>query len=375
MCEADDLGSAGWSLTGNTGTNPAANFVGTTDAQPLVLKTNGAERLRIHENGRVGIGTNNPEFPLHVGLDNSVRFELGINNKLSLGGNGIFEIDAPGEARGRFVVNDAGRVGIGKNNPAAKLHVRTYVNLGTLDTAIFEAAIAGPNLSHIHAGEKGDWYIRSAASDGKVIVQDTGGRVGVGTADPQATLHVNGEIRVEALASASSTNLCINANTLASCSSSARYKENIADLTLGMDAIQQLRPVTFDWKGRDEQDLGLVAEQVNQVSPLLTTRTAGGEIEGVKYAQVTALLIKGMQEQQAQIEDLQLQNRQLQARLAVLGSGATPELAGANLLAQWLVLGGGLIVAVLGLLYLGKANKAQAAASGKHGRTPGGGSD
>ncbi len=30
----------GWSLTGNTGTSPATNFIGTTDAQPMVFKVN-----------------------------------------------------------------------------------------------------------------------------------------------------------------------------------------------------------------------------------------------------------------------------------------------------------------------------------------------
>jgi len=33
--------ASGWSLTGNAGTNPASNFIGTTDDQPLVLKANG----------------------------------------------------------------------------------------------------------------------------------------------------------------------------------------------------------------------------------------------------------------------------------------------------------------------------------------------
>jgi hypothetical protein len=33
-------GQSQWSLTGNAGTNPAVNFIGTTDAQPLVFKTN-----------------------------------------------------------------------------------------------------------------------------------------------------------------------------------------------------------------------------------------------------------------------------------------------------------------------------------------------
>jgi len=42
-----------WLLTGNAGTTPATNFLGTTDAQPLVIKTNNAERSRILSNGQV----------------------------------------------------------------------------------------------------------------------------------------------------------------------------------------------------------------------------------------------------------------------------------------------------------------------------------
>ena len=36
--------STGWKIKGNVGTNPANNFIGTTDAQPLIFKTNNAER-------------------------------------------------------------------------------------------------------------------------------------------------------------------------------------------------------------------------------------------------------------------------------------------------------------------------------------------
>ncbi|MCX7606322.1 MAG: hypothetical protein N2170_03515, partial [Bacteroidia bacterium] len=52
-----------WRLIGNSGTNPAINFLGTTDAQPLVIRTNNTERMRVTEVGRVGIGTTTP----HVG--------------------------------------------------------------------------------------------------------------------------------------------------------------------------------------------------------------------------------------------------------------------------------------------------------------------
>jgi hypothetical protein len=46
-CEADDAGVAGWSLSGNAGTDPASDFLGTTDAAPLELRTAGVRSLRI----------------------------------------------------------------------------------------------------------------------------------------------------------------------------------------------------------------------------------------------------------------------------------------------------------------------------------------
>jgi hypothetical protein len=58
-------GSA-WALTGNSGTNPAVNFLGTTDAQPLVIRTNNTERMRVTATGNVGIGTAAPTTALHV---------------------------------------------------------------------------------------------------------------------------------------------------------------------------------------------------------------------------------------------------------------------------------------------------------------------
>lgn len=58
--------NANWSLKGNAGTDPATNFIGTTDAKPLVIKTNSAEALRVGATGNVGIGTNNPTAKLEV---------------------------------------------------------------------------------------------------------------------------------------------------------------------------------------------------------------------------------------------------------------------------------------------------------------------
>jgi hypothetical protein len=60
------VADSAWVLAGNAGTDPAAEFLGTTDAQPLVLRTNNAERLRVDAAGRLGVGTASPTERLTV---------------------------------------------------------------------------------------------------------------------------------------------------------------------------------------------------------------------------------------------------------------------------------------------------------------------
>jgi hypothetical protein len=88
-----------------------------------------ATGLSIDTNGNVGIGQA-PSNALHVAVSKSVRFELGDNQKLSLGGNGSFEIDADGIVGGRFIVKNDGKVGIGTNNPGAKLAINGGLHVG-----------------------------------------------------------------------------------------------------------------------------------------------------------------------------------------------------------------------------------------------------
>jgi hypothetical protein len=59
-------GGEAWLLNGNAGTNPAVNFLGTTDAQPLVIRTNNTKRMRVTETGLVGIGTATPAEKLTI---------------------------------------------------------------------------------------------------------------------------------------------------------------------------------------------------------------------------------------------------------------------------------------------------------------------
>ncbi|MCI0392467.1 MAG: hypothetical protein MOB07_27360 [Acidobacteria bacterium] len=91
---------------------------------------------------------------------------------------------------GNSVMTELNRnIGVGTIFPTVRFHV--FGSADTGGTALFEPNPGkGQFHSHVHWGPTGDWYIRSAAAAGKVVLQDTGGVVGIGTASPESPLHV-----------------------------------------------------------------------------------------------------------------------------------------------------------------------------------------
>lgn len=84
-----------WLLTGNAGTNPSVDFFGTTDAEPLIVKTFNTERLRILSTGQVGIGTATPAAPLDV---NGLIRGLGLEIPTGAAAGLVLTSDAAGNA-------------------------------------------------------------------------------------------------------------------------------------------------------------------------------------------------------------------------------------------------------------------------------------
>lgn len=109
------------------------------------------------------------------------------------------------------------------------------------------------------------------------------------------------------LASGGNGQVCLKSDfTLAYCSSSLRYKTNVAPFSSGLNLVNRLRPITFDWKSDGKHDLGLGAEDVAAIEPLLVTYNKDGQIEGVKYDRIGVVLLNAVKEQQAQIERQQI---------------------------------------------------------------------
>ncbi|MBI3952028.1 MAG: hypothetical protein HY314_16400 [Acidobacteria bacterium] len=177
-----------WTLTGNRGTDPTRNFLGTADNVALVFRTNLMERMRIDNLGNVGIGTMSPGFLLDVAGTARLRGGAGATGLL---------------------VNSSGNVGIGTANPTGRVH-----SVGAWPTAsllLEDTALTYTSIAHAPA-DNGIGFLTASGGAANVNVGGLSitssyftappasglyvqGNVGIGTMTPGAKLDVAGSLR------------------------------------------------------------------------------------------------------------------------------------------------------------------------------------
>jgi len=90
--------------------------------------------------------------------------------------------------------------------------------------------------------------------------------------------------------------------------SSLKYKKNIENYTRGLEQVMQLRPVYYKGKSEsdgDKQFAGLIAEEVHDLGLTEFVQYAqDGTPDALAYSNMVALLVKAIQEQQEQIQEL-----------------------------------------------------------------------
>lgn len=219
-----------------------------------------------------------------------------------------------------------GSVGIGTSMPAARLEVQTTSGYGIYSLSLANnpvgvsgvSVIPSNNFSLAFIGGAGVWgntttqvgvYGTSDTNYGVAAVSNTGGGLYARSTGGANAAVLDGTVQVNVLGSTGMTTVCRNpSNQLSFCSSSLKYKTNISRFSYGLRLLQELNPIKFDWKDGGMHDLGLGAEDVAAIEPLLVTYNEKGEVEGVKYDRIGVVLINAVKEQQAQIET---QNKQL----------------------------------------------------------------
>jgi hypothetical protein len=240
--------------------------------------------------------------PLHLtsAADLGYATITGINTNSGIGGSGVIG-SSSGAGPGVYGISSAGYGVVGQSMSNAGVK---GVSTGTSGRGVWGAADNEGSVGVYGESAAGGGVSGNSVSGVGVSGSGTD-YIGVyGSSGPSGWAgYFRGKVRFSNLGDSGSTMLCYNGlGEIASCSSSLRYKDHLANFTGGLNLLRQFRPVSFSWKDGGQRDLGLVAEEVNDLEPLLVTHNAKGEIEGVKYDRLAAVLINAVKEQQAQIE-------------------------------------------------------------------------
>ena len=366
-----------WLLTGNAGTNPAANFLGTTDNQDVIFRTNNTEKVRLLTNGNVGIGITSPNALLHVSAPSTTAPSLTWNSvagqilrnegsELAIGLSNAspfpFYLQARTNANtGRDLsINPlGGNVGIGTTSPVYRLDVEGDVEFGAA-TSNLEFIQNGTTFEIRHHDPGVAWN--------NISLNPYGGNVGIGTAAPQEKLHINGLANTTFIKMTDGTrfldiklgnsfqshnnndgivyfevggtetymfggNVFPDANGGRDLGSSAyrwreifaangtintsdlRLKKDIQTFAYGLNQVMQMNPVSFLWKdGGEGRKLGFIAQELQQLVPeVISVGKDENKTLGVFYSDLIPVLVKAIQEQHQQVENLKAQKADMMA--------------------------------------------------------------
>jgi hypothetical protein len=292
-------------------------------------------RFIVQENGNVGIGTNTPSDGLEVvGQGTAIRatdgavstrlFSSATASKGYVGTSGSNSFVLRTADVDRVTIDTNGNVGIGTDTPEQNLQVTGQI--------LSTGALAGFKFRDPDSSQDWTWHaslnsvdttarlsfngsdyltVSSASSQAQNTVVATPGSISV---DNTADLH---QILLRHLPVGGSTPICRDDGTLylGNCSSSLRYKTNLAPFSSGLSFIRQLRPISFDWKSTGRRDIGFGAEDVAKINPLFVTYNEAGQVEGVKYDRFSTVFVNAFKEQQTQIDQQQDQIRKQQTEI------------------------------------------------------------
>jgi len=336
----------GLTLTGSGGSRPAINFnnvnngvlgsIFGTEGNELIISANGISALTISSGG-------NADFSEYVRVKGDtaapttgVGIELAYNSTDSRGQIGVFDRSAVPAANGyrqvyfygsdyvfdvggvpKLTISSGGNVGIGTTTSLSKLNV---------NNASSGEITRGLGLYNVFNGVAGtgvslDFYVNVGVNDrcARIIsTQSTAGNYAdlqFQTSDNAApatrlTISSGGGVTMGYLPQGTGYDLQIDGGNLVFVLSTRKAKKNIEPIDIGLDFILSLEPVKYDLKQNDLSQVGFIAEdmpdeRLQVIQPNDNNDLSKGySPQSVNYKQITAPLVKAIQEQQTIIEDL-----------------------------------------------------------------------
>ena len=287
--------------------------------------------LKIHSDGKVGIGTDNPNNPLTIhGSGNHIYLKDTATNNIfqirSAGGVAEFNSFGTGGARRDFVFNQyatevlridsSGDVSIGSatNGGSNRLNVvdsftDAFVNPTDSILRITNADTSGTtgqasmSFTSQTSGSNADSAIVSQAEDAS------------GNARLEFWTDTNNGMS-EKMAITSGGNATLT-GTLTQNSSDIRLKTNIQPITNSLEKVKSLSGFTYNWnktaqdigfegEEHDELQVGLSAQDVEKIQPeVVKPAPIDNNFKTIQYEKLVPLLVEAIKEQQEQIEALE----------------------------------------------------------------------
>lgn len=178
---ASGSSSFAWDLIGNNGTNPTVNFLGTTDAQDLVFRTNNIETMRMRNNGR-----------LNIGFNDNVLFDFGhqlnVKNHMALKRWG----QAPNYVQTRYNGTESSLSPVLSGEHVGAITFEASDGGANRPTVANIFAYAAENITSTAAG--GHLTFNTTPTGTLIATEkmriEANGNVGIGTTNPSAQLQI-----------------------------------------------------------------------------------------------------------------------------------------------------------------------------------------
>jgi hypothetical protein len=249
-------------------------------------------------NSRLGIGTTSPSAKIHLVEGNFVtRFLVGqstftgYNSGLTAGQKGNIIVGQANSTNNAYVINFI------------------YQSSGSTSNAIGLGFFNNDDIVVITADKSVGIATTSPNTSYTTTIASVAGKTGVLLAQGNVKID-GGAFGVGVNASTTAGRIDASNDIVAYSSSDERLKENIVPIQNALDKVKSLTGVEFDWKpehkdahGYEGHDTGVIAQQVQQVIPSAVRTNETGFL-AVRYEKLIGLLIEGMKEQQAQINEL-----------------------------------------------------------------------
>ena len=258
---------------------PGDNLGNHTATQTLVLNNNdisGVDTVTatIFIGSKVGIGTSSP------------------NHKLEIHGDGgTFRMSATTSDNSSY---------IDMNNSNSSVRALFGVDGGGFSGAANQFSIATWTNSPIQ------FFTNQTAR----MVIDSIGRVGIGLSNPTHPLHMGSGAHV------TSGGVWTNASDISK-------KYDLAELDYGLAEVLKMQPATYRYKTDGAKSIGFIAQEMETIIPEVVSGEEGEK--GIAYGLLTAVLVKALQEQQVEIEQLKVENAAFQQRLVKIESRLTKD--------------------------------------------------